>query len=105
MEPFTREEISKAIQKTKYRKAPDADNIPPEALKANPDTTASAIYRLIHEAWELRRIPKEWHNGYNVKLPKKGDFADCTNWRGIQLLSLFSKVYTRLILERIQKFS
>lgn len=31
---------------------------------------------------------------------KKGDLSDCLNWRGIQLLSLPSKVYTRLILER-----
>ena len=34
---------------------------------------------------------------------QKGDLSDCLNWRGIQLLSLPSKVYTRSILERIRK--
>jgi hypothetical protein len=37
-----------------------------------------------------------------VKLPKKGDVSNCQNWRGIQLLSLPSKVFTRIILERIK---
>jgi len=36
-------------------------------------------------------------------MPKKGDLSDCRNWRVIQLLSLPSKVYTRLILQRIRK--
>ncbi|XP_076441072.1 uncharacterized protein LOC143280323 [Babylonia areolata] len=39
---------------------------------------------------------------YIVKLPKKGDLSDCQNWRGIQLLSIPSKIFTRVILERIR---
>jgi hypothetical protein len=40
--------------------------------------------------------------GYIVKLPKKGNLSNCQNWKGIQLLSLPSKVLTRIILERIK---
>jgi len=45
----------------------------------------------------------EWKTEYIAKLPKKGDLSDCQNWRGIQLLSLPSKVFTRLVLKRIRK--
>ena len=37
-----------------------------------------------------------------MKLPKKGDLALCKNWRGIMLLSVPSKVLTRIILERLK---
>ena len=43
--------------------------------------------------------------GYNAKLPNKaGDLSDSPNWRGVQVLSLPSKVIERLVLERIRKF-
>jgi hypothetical protein len=36
-----------------------------------------------------------------VKIPKKGDYRNCKNWRGITLLVVTSKVFTRIILDRI----
>ena len=38
-----------------------------------------------------------------MKIPKKGDTTECTNWRGITLLSVVSKVFTRINLTRIQQ--
>ena len=37
-----------------------------------------------------------------IKLPKKGDLSYCKNWRGIMLLNKASKVFCRVILERIK---
>ena len=37
-----------------------------------------------------------------IKLPKKGDLSQCKNWRGIMLLNMASKVFCRVILERIK---
>ena len=41
-------------------------------------------------------------NGYLVKLPKRGDLGLCKNWRGIMLLSVPSKVFCWIILERLK---
>ena len=35
-------------------------------------------------------------------LPKKGDIRLCKNWKGIVLLSIPSKVFSRSILERLK---
>ena len=35
-----------------------------------------------------------------IKLPKKGDLRDCSNYRGIMLLSVPGKVLNRVILDR-----
>ena len=41
-------------------------------------------------------------NGYLVKLPKRGDLGLCKDWRGIMLLSVPSKVFCQIILERLK---
>jgi len=38
-----------------------------------------------------------------MKILKKGDTTDCTNWREISPLSVASEVFTRIILTRIQQ--
>jgi len=100
--PITKEEITRAVEKSKSGKAPGPDNIPPEVLKAGATTTADILMDLFQETWEREEVPSEWKKGHIVKLPKKGDLGDCKNWRGIQLLSLPSKIFTRIILERIR---
>ena len=34
---------------------------------------------------------------------KEGDFRDCNNWRGVTLLPIISKIFHRMLLERIKK--
>ena len=38
-----------------------------------------------------------------VSIFKKGDFRDCNNWRGVTLLLIISKIFHRMLLERIKK--
>ena len=47
-------------------------------------------------------MPEEWKKGLLIKLPKKGDLSYCKNWHGIMLLNMASKVFCRVILERIK---
>ena len=48
-------------------------------------------------------IPEDWEEGLIIiKIPMKGDLSNCNNWRGLTLLSILSKILTRIILNRIQ---
>ena len=47
-------------------------------------------------------MPKTWKQGLIVKIPKKGDLTDCGNWRGITLTSVPSKVFGRVLIDRIR---
>ena len=51
---------------------------------------------------EGRKIPTEWKDGHLIKLPKKGDLSSCSNYRGITLLSIQSKVFNRVLLNRMR---
>ena len=47
-------------------------------------------------------MPNDWKHGHLIKLPKKGNLKECSNWRGITLLSVPGKVFSRILLERIK---
>lgn len=61
------------------------------------------LYSLFGRIWEEEKTPTEWAEGHIVKLPKKGDLRKCNNYRGITLLSVPSKVFNRVILNRLQE--
>ena len=60
------------------------------------------LHPLLQKIWTEMKVPADWKKGHLVKLPKKGDLGLCKNWRGIMLLSVPSKVLTRIILERLK---
>lgn len=61
---------------------------------------ADVLHPLFQDIWLKEKIPKEWGKGIIIKIPKKGDLSNCDNWRGITLLSVPSKIFTRVILNR-----
>ena len=96
-----RAEIKKAIKALKSGKSAGPDNIPPEALKHSMEESTELLHSLFKKIWQEGGVPKEWKEGYIVKIPKKGDLHECSNYRGISLLSVPGKVLNRIILERI----
>ena len=66
------------------------------------DTSEEVLLSPCNRIWDEEKIPEEWSKGLLIKLPKKGDLSYCKNWRGIMLLSMASKVFCRVILERIK---
>ncbi|KAK7090431.1 hypothetical protein V1264_010229 [Littorina saxatilis] len=98
----TREEIRKAITLLKNGKAAGPDDIPAEALKADIDASVEMLYPLFERIWDEEDVPTDWKEGYLVKLPKKGDLSNCSNYRGITLLSVPGKVFNRVLLEKMK---
>ena len=98
---ITVEEVKNAINKQKNGKAPGDDGVCAEMIKAEDQVTPQILCKIFQDIWDTENIPQEWKKGTIVKLPKKGDLSDCGNWRGITLLSLTSKIFTRIILQRL----
>ena len=59
------------------------------------------LYEIFEKVWEEETIPEDWKEGYLVKVPKKGDLANCSNSRGITMLSVPGKILSRIILQRL----
>lgn len=94
-------EICNAIKLLKNNKSPGIDNISPELLKIDVDTSAQLLAPIINQFWCSEQLPEEIAEGVIVNLPKKGDLTDRKNWRGITLLSMVNKVIAQIINVRL----
>jgi hypothetical protein len=99
----TPNEVKTAIKQLKNNKAPGADNIAAEMLKADLEVTTELLHPIVAEVWEGETIPEEFTDALIVKLAKKGDLTVCGNWRGITLLNTINKILSIIIHERISK--
>jgi hypothetical protein len=95
-EPFVPEpsasEVENATGKLKRYKSPGIDQIPAELIQAGGETLHSEIHKLIKLVWNKEELPHQWKESTVVPIHKKGDKTDCSNYRGISLLSTSYKI-------------
>lgn len=94
-------EIKSAIRKQKNNRAPGPDRSSAEILKDDLDTSAQMLYEVCVNIWEDETSPRDWKEGHLVRIPKKGDLADCSSYRGKTMLSVPGKILNRIILLRL----
>jgi hypothetical protein len=85
--------VDRATEKLKRHKSQGSDQIPLELIKAGGRTIRSDIYKFINSIWKKEEFPEQWKESITVPIYKKGDRTDCSNYRGISLLSATYKFY------------
>ena len=96
------EEVKKAIKQLKNNKAPGEDGLFPEIFKVEEDRLEMILTRLFNMIWVTGVLPSDWKKGVIVKIPKKGDLSECGNWRGITLSPIALKVFSGVLLNRLE---
>ena len=96
------DEVIKAIKHLKNYKAPGEDGLFPEMFKVEEDGLVYYLRRLFNEIWVTGIVPSSWKNGVIVKVPKKGDLSQCGNWRGITLSPIALKIFSIILLNRLE---
>jgi hypothetical protein len=90
-EPFVPQpsasEVEVAIGKLKRYKSPSVDQIPAEMIQAGGETLRSEIHKLTKLIWNEEELSQQWKESVVVPVHKKSDKTDCSNYRGISLLS------------------
>jgi hypothetical protein len=102
--PITPEEVQAAVRKLKVNRA--AVQIPAEYLKALLNAKAidstSWVVRLFQLCWDMKATPTAWHVAKVIPVYKKGDPAECDNYRPISLVSVLYKLYASILLHRLK---
>ena len=97
-------EIRKALGQLKDGRAPGVCGVYAEMLKAGGEATLRWLHTLICSVWNTGVIPTDWKRGLVVPIWKgKGDVRECSNYRGVTLLSVPGKVFARALLNRIRQ--
>uniref|UniRef100_A0A672ZD16 Reverse transcriptase domain-containing protein n=1 Tax=Sphaeramia orbicularis TaxID=375764 RepID=A0A672ZD16_9TELE len=99
---ITQAEVTEVVGKLLGGRAPGVDETRPEYLKSLDVQGLSWLTRLCNIAWQSGTVPLDWQTGVVVPLFKKGDRRMCSNYRGITLLSLPGKVYSKVLERRIR---
>ncbi|KAK3549143.1 hypothetical protein QTP70_033348 [Hemibagrus guttatus] len=99
---ITQAEVTEVVQQLLGGKAPGVDKIRPEYLKSLDVVGLSWLTRICNIAWRSGTVPLDWATGVVIPLFKKGDWKVCSNYRGITLLSLPGKVYSRVLERRVR---
>jgi hypothetical protein len=97
-------EIEIVIEKLKRYKSPGIDQIPAELIQAGGNTLRSEIHKLINCIWNKEEMPEQWKESIIVPIYKKGNKTDCSNYRGISLLSTSYKILFNIFLSRLTPY-
>jgi hypothetical protein len=71
-------------------------------IKAWPQSTREAAFAILSRLWENKSIPIWWGDKLLCGIPKKADSSTLANVRPIELLEVLRKLWTSLIVVRIQ---
>jgi hypothetical protein len=99
---ITLDETIRAIKRLKNWKAPGSDGIPAELIKYGGIELHKTIYELCKRIWNEEKLPEEWNKAIVIPLYKKGDKMSCNNYRGISLLNTAYKVFSKVLLGRLE---
>lgn len=99
------DEIKMIIKRLKNSKAPGLDGIQNSLIKKLPDTAIEALAKIFNACFKLNYFPKEFRIAKIIPIPKPGkDHSQAGNYRPISLLSSISKIFERIIHNRITTF-
>jgi hypothetical protein len=102
--PPSLQEVEEAICRMRCGKAPGIDGVTADVLKAGGTGLAQRLHHLFVDVWEDEDSVDDWSTAILIRLFKnKGDKKDCANYRGISLLPVVSKVFSRILLSRVQE--
>jgi len=100
--PIMEAEVQRALQEIKCNKAPGADDIPIELLKASGEEGVQVITTLCQKIWETGTWPDDWKKSVYIPIPKKGEPRIFADNRTIALISHSSKVLMKIIQGRME---
>uniref|UniRef100_A0A183GIV8 Reverse transcriptase domain-containing protein n=1 Tax=Heligmosomoides polygyrus TaxID=6339 RepID=A0A183GIV8_HELPZ len=101
---WTQEKVRKAIGKMKLGKAAGPDGVSVDAWKVLGDLGIDWLTQFLNRITKEGKMPDDWRNNTIVSIfRQKGDASECSNYRGIKLISHTMKIYERLVDSRLRE--
>ena len=97
------EEVGEAVNEMKSSKAPGLDGFRVECLKKGGMAVLEWLVSLLNLSFDIWVVPMDWRGACIVPLYKgKDDKCECSNSRGISLLSVVGKLFGRVPITRVR---
>ncbi|VDM02090.1 unnamed protein product [Schistocephalus solidus] len=95
-------ETIRAVQQISSGKAPGSNAIPPEVYKHGGPRLLAGLTTLLQDMWRQGQVPQDFKDATIVPhYKRKGIQQLCDNHRGIAVLKIAWKIFTRILLNRL----
>ena len=100
---ISEEEVSKAINTLKRNKSPGPDKLVSEFIISGKDLLLSSICNIFNLVFRTINYPTQWTKSFLKPLHKKGAQSNRDNYRGIAIGSCLGKLYSMVVLKRLEQ--
>ena len=83
--------VDSALKKMKLKEVVGPDGIPVEVWRCLGLVGIEWLKNLFNKIWRTTRVPQEWMNTLVSIYKNKSDAQECSNYRGIKLMSHITK--------------
>jgi exonuclease III len=103
--PIDESEVTEAIKNLNRNKSPGLDGLPSEIFIDCSEILVPYITNMFNYIFDNECYPEAWTKGIIIPIPKKGDLKDANNYRGVTLINTFSKIFSTIIRNRLEKYA
>ena len=96
-------ELQEALFKLK-RNAPGPDRVLAEYLRLFAETQEDVLLKLVRQLFSKHVYPTLWNSNFLKPIYKIGDAEDPDNYRGIAIGSAFAKLFSLILLKRLNAY-
>jgi hypothetical protein len=96
------EDVAWSVKDLKLNKSCGNDGTIAEMLKCGSNIAIPFLTKLFNVIFDKGIFPSQWSKAIMVPIHKKGSLHDVDNYRGISLLNVVSKCYTKVLNKRLR---
>ena len=93
-----------ALGSITMNKASEGDGIPAELFQILKDAAVKMLHSICQQIWRTQPWTRDWEQSVFIKIPKKGNIKECSNYHTIALISHASKVMLKILQAKLQQY-
>ena len=90
-------EVKWALESITTNKASGGDGIPVELFQILKDDAVKVLHSNCQQIWQTQQWAQDWKRSVFIRIPKKGNFKEYSNYCTIALISHASKVMLKIL--------
>ena len=76
----------------------------PLLTKTLKDDAAKVLHSICQQIWKTQQWPQDWKTSVFIRIPKRGNAKECSNYCTIAFISHPSKVMLKILKARLQQY-
>ena len=97
-------EVKWALGSITTNKASGGNGIPAELFQILKDDAVKVLHSICQQIWKTQQWPQDWKRSVFIRIPKKGNAKECSNYCTIALISHASKIMLKILQARLQQY-